>query len=80
MAKRLDWEKAKRNEKKRNRPNGSERRRKKMQAARQQALDKFVQEHMLTCFKCHAIHAEWAKTGFSKRGPWAICANCVNKR
>jgi hypothetical protein len=44
---------------------------------RQKALDAYVARHGLACFKCGTRKAEWAKTGRSKRGPWAICAKCV---
>ena len=44
---------------------------------RQAALAAFVENHELSCFKCGAGKARWAKTGVSKRGPWAICAYCV---
>ena len=27
-----------------------------------------------------AAEAEWAKTGISERGPWAICVGCASKR
>ena len=80
MARHLDWEKANRDEKqKRNRPTGSQRK-KKLRHDRQVALLAFVEKHDLKCFKCGSELAEWAKTGFSKRGPWAICVSCVNKR
>jgi hypothetical protein len=45
---------------------------------RQQALADFVQQHDLTCFRCEAEKAEWAKTGISKRGPRAICVPCAS--
>ncbi len=80
----LDWEKATRQEKakKRNRLTGDQRsaRRKKVKADRQQALAVFVRKHDIGCFKCGQREAEWAKTGFSKRGPWAVCVVCVTKR
>lgn len=44
---------------------------------RQAALAAFVEQHGLRCFKCGAGDAEWAKTGISKRGPWAICVPCA---
>jgi len=47
---------------------------------RQDALAAFVDQHDLSCFKCGATEAEWAKTGISKRGPWAICVTCVAGR
>jgi hypothetical protein len=36
------------------------------------ALATFVKEHDLHCFRCGAEKAEWAKTGVSKRGAWAV--------
>jgi hypothetical protein len=79
MAK-LDWEKAKRREKNRNRPKGKTRKAKQLEHDRQQALAMFVFQHDIGCFNCKAIEARWAKTGFSKRGPWAICKECIQKR
>jgi hypothetical protein len=49
-------------------------------AARQAALAAFVAEHEIACFKCGAEKADWAKTGISTRGPWAICANCASQQ
>jgi hypothetical protein len=44
---------------------------------RQDAMLEFVARHDLACFKCGTYEGEWAKTGVSGRGPWAICVNCV---
>jgi ribonuclease HI len=44
---------------------------------RQDALAAFVEKHGLRCFNCGAEKGEWAKTGVSRRGPWAICTTCV---
>jgi ribonuclease HI len=44
---------------------------------RQAALAAFVEQHGLRCFKCGGEKVKWAKTGLSKRGPWAICTDCV---
>jgi hypothetical protein len=50
----------------------------RQRSARQDALAAFVEQHELSCFKCGADKAEWAKTGISKkRGAWAIYAHCV---
>jgi hypothetical protein len=50
-------------------------------AERQRALQEFVWKHDLSCFKCGSRGPiEWAKTGISARGPWAICGPCANKR
>jgi len=49
-------------------------------AGQQDALAAFVERHQLLCFKCGVEKAEWAKTGVSKRGPWAICTSCVAER
>jgi hypothetical protein len=46
--------------------------------SRHTALLAFVEKHGLACFKCGATKAEWAKTGISDRGPWAICTTCVS--
>ena len=80
MAKRLDWEKAKRQE--RRRAKGKTRKSKRSDHDRQQAMHLFVFRHQLACFKCgESIKiVEWAKTGFSKRGPWAVCSSCVTEK
>ena len=70
---RLDWEKAA--PKRRRRPTGSQRKRQSADV-RRQALESFAMKHDLRCFRCRADH-NWAKTGISKRGPWAICVQCV---
>lgn len=44
---------------------------------RQDAVAEYVAKHELACFKCGTREGEWAKTGRSGRGPWAICADCV---
>src|SRR5258708_21985469 len=78
MAK-LDWQKARERELTRETANATPagpvtvRRR----GAQQEAFAAFVERHDLRCFKCGAPKADWAKTGISKRGPWAICAPCV---
>jgi hypothetical protein len=45
---------------------------------RQQQLRRFVKEHDLACFAC-GTHSpiEWAKTGTTQVGPWAVCVACV---
>lgn len=70
----IDHEKMNRTEKVRTRNRPSRYQRK---GEVQMALAKFVAAHDLSCFKCGAVKAEWAKTGISKRGPWAICRHCV---
>jgi hypothetical protein len=70
---RLDWEKAEL--KKRRRPTGSQRKRQSADI-RRQALDAFTAKHDLRCFKCGG-DTNWAKTGISARGPWAVCVVCV---
>lgn len=77
---RLDWEKA--NRKERVRPGKSKRAAKRGDRAAQERIRQgvmmaFVAHHQLHCFKCGAGHGPWGKTGLSKRGPWAICGNCV---
>lgn len=71
---RLDFEKAKRRAAVPREPRDTAQGR----GARQAALAAFVAEHGLSCFKCGAESAEWAKTGISERGPWAICVPCVS--
>jgi hypothetical protein len=79
---RLDWHKARdrdrAQEAKNSAPPGpaSTRRRSTQQMARAA----FVDKHGLRCFKCGAEKAEWAKTGLSERGAWAICVQCVGQR
>jgi len=82
MGNRLDWEKANRRDKKRKRPKGKSRRAKQEDHVRQQAMFQFVFKHQLACFKCgeQSSVSRWARTGFSKRGPWAMCDVCVKKR
>lgn len=46
-------------------------------SAFQAKLAAFVTEHNIGCFDCGTTKAEWAKTGLSKRGPWAVCLSCV---
>jgi hypothetical protein len=77
MAK-LDWEKAKRQEAVggRKRPKGN-RQARQAEHVRQMALVEFVTKHDLSCFKCGDQLNKWAKTGVSRRGPWAICVDCV---
>jgi hypothetical protein len=45
---------------------------------RQTAMVAYVDQHELACFKCVTRKAEWAKTGRSRRGRWAICVDCVH--
>lgn len=78
---RLDWEKAKERErageaKASSRPGPSSAKRR---ATAEMARTAFVEKHGISCFKCGATKAEWAKTGISKRGAWAICVDCVQK-
>ncbi len=79
---RLDWQKAqdrdRAHEAKKLAPPApaSTRRRSTQQMARAA----FVDKHGLSCFKCGADKAEWAKTGISERGAWAICVHCVGQR
>ncbi len=45
---------------------------------RQAAMTKYALDLGLACFVCKDTQpTEWAKTGISKRGPWAICLDCV---
>lgn len=79
MLARLDWEKAQERDRTREAKQAASppRAAVRQQAARQAALDAFVEEHGIGCFKCGVEKAEWAKTGISKRGAWAICVRCV---
>lgn len=70
MAK-LDWSKAKPT------PAPAPRDNRRSAMPRQTAMAEFVGRHELACFKCGTCEGEWAKTGITRRGPWAICANCV---
>lgn len=49
-------------------------------STRQTVIADFVREHGIGCFKCGQTSAEWAKSGTSKRGPWAICTTCVGTK
>jgi hypothetical protein len=78
---RLDWEKAHERDRAREAAQAREGKRPstdRRAALRQKALADFVEQHGLTCFKCGAAKAEWAKTGISKQGPWAICVPCAS--
>lgn len=46
-------------------------------AERVDAMARFVRERQLRCFACGENEFHPAKTGISKRGPWAICITCV---
>lgn len=70
----LNWEKANRRERERKKIPPRPRR---SSARRQTVLDHFVQSHAIACFICGATKAQWAKTGISSKGPWAICSRCV---
>lgn len=55
-------------------------RRDKTNEARRLAMAVFVDKHQLACFACGGTAPrEWAKTGVSRRGPWALCAACRKK-
>lgn len=71
---RLDWEKARQRETRRAAPTstGGDR--------RQAAMTEYVWRHELSCFKCGLDVGPWAKTGRSRRGPWVICAACVQEK
>jgi hypothetical protein len=76
MSSRLDWEKAKAKAKARRRPSGK----RKRGVDRQIQMWKFTQRHGIGCFVCKSTEREWAKTGLSDRGPWAICVECVKRK
>lgn|SRR5215472_2682605 len=49
-----------------------------VQTQKQRKMAAFVRKHALTCFRCGtSTPLAWAKTGTNRRGPWAICADCV---
>lgn len=79
MARGLDYEKDRRQQKAkgRRRPSGKKRR----AHDRQMAMAYFVKRHKIECFKCKKDQVyEWAKTGTSKaHGPWAICVECLKR-
>jgi hypothetical protein len=48
---------------------------------RARAYEHFVWKHKLACFACgNTRPAVWAKTGWNRRGPWAVCLACVKRR
>lgn len=67
----IDWEKAE------PKPPQQPRDNRKAAMHRQDAMADYVVKHDLACFKCGTREAEWAKTGRSGRGPWAICVDCA---
>ena len=67
----LDWDKAK------PKPAPGPGDNRKAAMLRQTAMAEYVAKHELACFKCGTREGEWAKTGRNRRGPWAICADCV---
>jgi hypothetical protein len=81
MARRLDWGKARRYELATSHPIGKRERKKRAQERRQWVFSEFVKRHEIGCIKCgRSRDVEWAKTGTSIRGPWAICVPCVKKK
>lgn len=78
---RLNWDKARERDRvrKTKQPAASGQAGVRGRAARQAALAEFVAKHEIACFKCGAEKAEWAKTGISRRGPWAICVQCASQ-
>jgi len=44
---------------------------------RQTAMADFVARHELACFKVRVARSRVAKTGVSRRGPWALCVGCA---
>lgn len=48
---------------------------------RQMWLTAFAQRHGIGCFVCGDLaSSRWAKSGFSRRRAWIICASCVEAR
>jgi hypothetical protein len=78
MPRQFKWAKAKRRSRaswrdlRDRRPQGQ-----KANVDRAVALADFAAKHELACFTCGSRSNEWAKTGWSKRRPWAICVPCV---
>lgn len=84
---RLDWEKAKRRELPVEPYEPAKRRRRNRKRAEkhrhQQELAAFVHQHRIVCFVCGGGHVpgiDWAKVGISKKGAWAIHADCVKHK
>ena len=80
VARRLDYEKARRD---RLPTGGGYKPKVARSAGRQLKLWEYVRKHELRCFSCNRDRLdvqEWAKTGRNKKGPWAICLDCVKKR
>jgi hypothetical protein len=78
----LDWQKARdrdrAHEATKSAPQGPAAARRR--STKEMARAAFVDKHGLCCFKCGTEKAEWAKTGISERGAWAICVHCVGQR
>jgi hypothetical protein len=82
MARRLNWDKAKRRdrqrvEKLRASSKKARARQRQGDSLRQATIQAFVEKHSIECFNCGAVEARWAKNGISKRGAWVICVPCV---
>jgi len=85
VSRQFDWERANKRDRQRIETLRTEsrkirERRRTTLASRQESISDFVHRHQLKCFVCGAEQAQWAKSGISKRGPWAICAACVAER
>jgi hypothetical protein len=82
MARRFNWEKAKRRDRQRiaklrtTSKKLKEKRRLK-DTERQQHLQRFAEKYDITCFGSGPHSDRWATSGWSKRGAWIICVSCV---
>ena len=77
MARRLNWDKAKRRdrqrvEKLRASARNEKARQRQGDSLRQTAIQAFVDKYSIECFGCGKVAARWAKNGVSKKGPWVI--------
>ena len=79
----MNWDKAKRRdrqriEKLRQQTDRATGRKRQQDEVRQLALQRFAERNNISCFSCHSRDGKrWAKSGFSKRGPWIVCVPCV---
>jgi hypothetical protein len=83
LSRSLDWEGAKKRDALAKYPSAAKAEKGKKRAhRRQQAMQKFAAVRALACFVCGGSGptVEWAKTGVSKRGPWALCADCARHK
>ena len=82
MSRRLNWERAAARDRQRlsglrESSKKAKERAKRADDLAQQTRREFVEKHGVECFGPGPHSHRIAKTGWSKRGPWAICASCV---